>query len=112
MNERVELEESCGNVFADLDLPDAEELHAKALLSILIEQAMNARGWTQEQAAVVMGTTQPKVSDLVRGKLEGFTIDRLFRYLNALGLNVCISVEPVAEEEEQGHLLVATVPRT
>lgn len=105
--ERVTFEEGSGNVFADLGFPDAEERYAKALLSLLIEQTIKARGWTQQQTAEALGTTQPKVSDLVRGKLSGITLDRLFRYLNALGLDVHISVE-ARETEEHGRLVVAS----
>lgn len=75
MSEEIEVQDSRGNVFADLGLPDAEERLAKATLSILIEQTIQARGWTQEEAAEVLGTTQPKVSDLVRGKLAGFSME-------------------------------------
>ncbi len=85
---------SCGNVFADLDLPDPELLLAKAKLSIKIERLIKERRLTQKQAAALMGLTQPNISDLLRGRLDGFTLDRLFRCLDALGQEIEIVVRP------------------
>ena len=85
---------SCGNIFADLDLPDPELLLAKAKLSIKIEKLIKERRLTQKQAATLMGLTQPNVSDLLRGRLDGFTLDRLFRCLDALGQEIEIVVRP------------------
>lgn len=106
--EQLEVHESSGNVFADLGLPDAEERLAKAMISRLISETIEARQWTQEQAAEILGTTQLKVSDLTRGKLAGFSMDRLFRFLNVLGMDVRITVEPKSTGEDRAHLLVAT----
>jgi predicted XRE-type DNA-binding protein len=103
----VEVYESSGNVFADLGLPDAEERLAKAMISRLIANAIRERGLTQSQAAALLGTTQPKVSALVRGQLAGFSMDRLFRFLTVLGMNVRVEVG-AALTDEPGHLLVAT----
>lgn len=106
MTEPIEVFESSGNVFADLGFPDAEERYAKAMLSHLIAKAIEAHGLTQAEAAKRLGTTQPKVSAVVRGRLEGFSLDRLFRFLTALGMNVHVDVRP-AGNEETGHLLVS-----
>jgi predicted XRE-type DNA-binding protein len=105
MIEPIEVFESSGNVFADLGLPDPEERLAKAMLSIVIERAIEARGLTQAQAAKLLGTTQPKLSAAIRGQLSKFSLDRLFRFLNALGMSVRIDVH-AAPDEEAGHLLV------
>ena len=85
---------SCGNVFAHLNLPDPELLLAKAKMSIKVERLIKARRLTQSQAAKLMGLTQPNVSDLLRGRLDGFTLDRLFRCLDALDQEVEIIVRP------------------
>jgi len=79
-------------VIADLGLPNPGERLAKALLSRAIAKAVKARALTQVQAASILGTTQPKVSDLMRGNLGSFTIDRLIRYLTALNMDVRIEV--------------------
>lgn len=107
MKEPIEVREGSGNVFADLDLPDAEERYAKAAISRLISREIRERGLTQAQAAELLGTTQPKVSAVMRGQLAGFSMDRLFRFLTALGMNVRVEVEPAAPELEQGRLLVS-----
>lgn len=107
MKKPVEVHESSGNVFADLDLPDAEERYAKAMISRRIAGEIAARGLTQVQAAELLGTTQPKVSEVVRGQLAGFSMERLFRFLTSLGMNVRVEVEPGASEAERGHLLVS-----
>lgn len=81
-------------MFADLGLPDAGELLAKSELAIAIRQLIAAQGLTQVQAAERLGATQPIISDLVRGPLDGFSIERLVRFLNALDQDVQIVVRP------------------
>ena len=84
--------ESDGNVFEDLQLPDSAELLAKARLASMIASIVEARGLTQAEAAEVLGATQPIISNLNRGRLTGFSLDRLLRFLNALGRDVEIRV--------------------
>lgn len=85
---------SSGNVFADLELPDADDLLAKGELAVAIRRLVAAAGWTQQEAAERLDTTQPNVSNLLRGRLDGFTFDRLLRYLTALGQDVRLVVAP------------------
>lgn len=91
---------SCGNIFADLGLPDAELLLAKAKLCAQISKILRMSRLTQAQAAKLMGLTQPNVSDLIRGRLDGFTLDRLFRCVEALDQEVEIVVRPKQRREE------------
>jgi predicted XRE-type DNA-binding protein len=84
---------SSGNVFGDLGLPDAEELNAKAQIAYRICQIIDERKLTQKRAAVVLGIDQPKISNLMHGRLGGFSTDRLFRFLNALDRNVEIVIK-------------------
>jgi predicted XRE-type DNA-binding protein len=91
---KMEAEASSGNVFADIAVPNPEECLAKAKLVQGIADAIAERKLTQAQAAGILGVDQPKVSALVRGKVEGFSIDRLLRFLNALGRDVEIIVGP------------------
>jgi predicted XRE-type DNA-binding protein len=79
---------SGGNVFADLGLPNAEELQAKAALANQMASIMTHRYLTQLETAGIPGTGQPKISELLAGRLEGFSIERLIRYLNALDRDV------------------------
>jgi len=106
MSKELEYEVGSGNVFADLGLPDAEELKAKAELVIELIEIIEERGLKQADAAEIMGIDQPKVSLLVRGKLGGFSMERLYRFLNALGRDVEIVVKPKAKRREAGVLSV------
>jgi predicted XRE-type DNA-binding protein len=86
--------ESSGNVFADLGIANPDEMLAKADLAIRIAEILRRRRLTQTQAAVVLGVDQPKVSALIRGRLSGFSIERLLRFLLRLGADVSITVKP------------------
>jgi predicted XRE-type DNA-binding protein len=83
---------SSGNVFADLGLPDAEVSLLKADLIINIAGLIKEKGLTQSQAAKIMGLAQPDVSKLMRGHFSGFSYERIFGFLTALGENVTIKV--------------------
>ncbi|MCC5625255.1 helix-turn-helix transcriptional regulator [Nostoc sp. CHAB 5715] len=84
---------SGGNVFADLGLPNSEERLVKAELARKISEAITFRKLTQVQAAELLGIDQPKISALVRGRLSGFSIDRLFQFLNDLDNDVEIVIK-------------------
>jgi len=96
----VPVEQSSGNVFADLGLKNPEELLAKAELVQRIVDIIAERKLTQVRAAKLLGIDQPKVSALLRGKLDGFSTDRLFRFLNALGRDVEIVIRPAKHSRE------------
>jgi len=82
------------NVFAALDLPDAGEWLAKAELARAIQRLIGTLGFTQIQAAAALGGAQSDVSNLARGRLAGYSMERLYRFLNALGQDVRIVVQP------------------
>ncbi len=84
--------ESSGNVFADLGIKDADTYLAKSALAIHIHRAIKKRRLTPDQAGQILGISQPKVSAIVKGHLDGFSADRLFRFLNVLGCDVKITV--------------------
>ena len=97
---------SSGNVFADLGLPDADEYMAKSELAVKIFKIIKSRRLTQAAAGKVLGITQPKVSALINGRLDGFSTERLIRFLNALGCDVRISVSrPHRRKLGQVHVL-------
>ena len=110
MSKALDYTVSSGNVFADLELPDAEELKAKSDLAIEIMRVIEERGLKQSEAAEIMGVDQPKVSALVNGKISGFSMERLYRYLNALGRDVVIIVQPVPKSRKRAHLCVSRKP--
>jgi predicted XRE-type DNA-binding protein len=94
------------NVFADLGLPNADELLAKTDLAFQISRIIEDRGLTQAEAADILGIDQPKVSALVRGKVWGHSMERLYRYLNALGRDVDIVVRPTPRGRSEGTVRV------
>ena len=83
---------STGNVFTDLSLPDPQHSLAKAELARLISGLIEDRGFKQVEAAAALGVDPAKVSALVNGRLEGFSTDRLLRFLNLLDCDVEIVV--------------------
>jgi len=101
----IEVEESSGNVFADLGLPNAEQLNVKAGLVIQIIRAIRQLGLTQEAAAQRMGLTQPKVSSIVRGDLANVSERKLMECLTRLGYDIEIAVRP--SKRRTGQLTVA-----
>lgn len=90
----TDFEESSGNVFADLGIPNAEEYLAKAELAYQINSIIKKRGLKQVDAAKLLGIDQPKISALVSGRLSGFSMERLFRFLTTLNHDVVISIKP------------------
>jgi predicted XRE-type DNA-binding protein len=95
-----------GNVFADLGLPDSEELLAKARLASAISDIVTGRHLTQTEAAVLLGTSQPKVSNLMNGRLDGFSLERLARFLNTLDRDVEIVVKRRPRSRKDARLHV------
>lgn len=83
-----------GNVFEDIGFgrQEAENLKIRAGLMLAIEEWVRERGLTQQHAAALLGTTQPRVSDVMRGKIDQFTIDSLVNMLSHAGLRVDVEV--------------------
>ncbi len=101
-------ERGSGNVFADLGFRDPEERLLKAKLATKIAQLIEQKGWTQTQTAERTGLDQPKVSHLLRGRLSGFSADRLFAILNRLGhcVEVRISAKERAPEKTYTRVMI------
>jgi predicted XRE-type DNA-binding protein len=83
---------SSGNVFADLGVRDAQEKQTKARLAVALRQVIQERRLSQVAAARVLGINQPKISALVNYRLDGFSVERLMHFLNALDCDVEIIV--------------------
>jgi predicted XRE-type DNA-binding protein len=97
---------SSGNLFADLGRPDAEEALTRVRLAQQIAEVIERKGLNQTDAAALMGLDQPKVSALVRGRLSGFSTDRLLRCLTLLGQDVEIVVRDKPSHHPQAHISV------
>ena len=104
-----EIEAGSDNVFEDLLLPHAEERLAKALLARAIRQVITARSWSQARAAKEIGLAQSDMSDIVRGKLGKFSLDRLESIILDLRMDIHIRVSPTPADERRGHVSVELV---
>jgi predicted XRE-type DNA-binding protein len=82
------------SVYAELGFPDADEMLVKAQLVIEIAQILRERGWSQQQAAKVLGMTQPKLSKMLRGQFRGVSEMKMMDCLVRLGREVKIVVGP------------------
>ena len=104
-----DVHDSSGNVFRDMLMRDAEERLAKSELARLIKRAIKGRGLTQVRAAHLLEVKQPDVSDLARGKLARFSMERLERMLNALDLEIRIQVGPRPKSKKRAGISVEYV---
>jgi predicted XRE-type DNA-binding protein len=104
--EEIECEMSSGNVFADIGVENPEEELTKAKLVWEIEQIIKKKRLTQVEAAKVMGINQPKVSALIRRKLDGFSVERLIHFLNTLGQDIDIVVRQKPASRKQARINV------
>ena len=98
---------SSGNVFADLGLPRAEEKQTQVRLAVAIHQTIRARRLSQADAAKLLGVNQPKVSALLNYRLAGFSVERLLRFLNALGQDIEIVIRRKPAPRRAGRILVS-----
>ena len=106
MKTKVRMIRGTGNVFADLGLPRHEERLAKASLALEIERAIRKRGLSQAAAAQALGIDQPKISALRNGQLNGFSVERLIRFLNSLDRDVEIVIKAKPRSRRRGQLRV------
>ena len=97
---------SSGNVYGDLGFADADRRAAKAELARTIAHLIAERGVTQQAAADLLGIDQPKVSNLLRGRLAGFSTERLLSFVTALGRDVQILVKQAPRARRRGRVRV------
>src|SRR5829696_5879200 len=94
MPKRPEIEESSGNLYADLGFADPELEQAKADLAREIRSAIDIRGMTQGEAGKLLGVDQADVSRITRGRLGGYSLERLITMLSRLNMRVEFRVLP------------------
>ncbi len=106
MSTKIKITPSSGNVFADLGIADAEETLVRAEVASRICDIIAERKLSQTMAAKVLGVDQPKVAALMHGRLEDFSSDRLFKFLNALDRDVEIVIKPKRQEAKHGRIRI------
>ena len=91
----IRMQRSSGNVFADIGFPRKEAAHLliRSDLMIQLTNLIDDRGLTQKQAAEALGVTQPRISNLVRGRIDLFSIDTLVEMLTHLGVAVTLKTK-------------------
>ena len=105
--EKIPVTRGSGNVFADLDLPDADLRLAKARLVAALEEVAEKENLNQSEISRRCGATQPRVSRMLSGKGRGFTLDKIVTTLNMLGCDVSIKVSK-AKPRTTGRLRIKT----
>jgi predicted XRE-type DNA-binding protein len=97
----LEIEESSGNVFADLEIPNPDEYLAKAKLANRICEILEQRKLNLKAAAELLGVNEANISDLITGKLDVFSSETLFRFLNCLDQEIEIIIKPKKLGDQQ-----------
>jgi predicted XRE-type DNA-binding protein len=105
MKRKTAVHPGCGNVFADLGLPDADDLPVQAELARRIFLRVTQLRLTQTQVAKRLGLKQPDVSKLMNGRHTGFSAERLFRILNALDQDIQITIRTKPSGAKRSGLL-------
>jgi predicted XRE-type DNA-binding protein len=94
MRKRIRVEEGSGNVFADIGVPNPEEALAKAEIARQVNRILSERGLNQVQAGALLRIAQPRVSDLARGRLGKFSLEKLLQFARLTGIDVEIRMRP------------------
>lgn len=102
---RAKVHVSSGNVFADLGLPDAEEMLLKSTIVIELRRLIAQRKLTQTAAAELIGISQADLSRILRGQFRGYSEARLMRMLTAFGQDIEITTRPRRKAGEVGRIV-------
>ena len=94
----IKVERGSGNVFTDLGFSaeEAANLQVRSDLMIQLRKRIDALRLTQRQAARLLGVSQPRVSDLARGRIDRFSVDMLIKLLGKAGIEVRLTLRPHA----------------
>lgn len=99
-----------GNVFSDLGFPDATERQVRLRLAYALNQALEARKFSQAAAAEALGVTQPSLSALRHYRLAGFSLERLMNLLTAVDFDVEIVIRKKPRSRKAARIRVRQSP--
>ncbi|MEZ4754352.1 MAG: helix-turn-helix transcriptional regulator [Bdellovibrionota bacterium] len=105
MNKK-EIYRGSGNIFSDIDISDSERTFARAQIMSRITDIIESLNLTQNEAAKILGLKQGRVSELMNGKLDKFSLDHLFTLLNLLGRDIEIVIKPRKRKSKQAGVRV------
>ncbi len=103
---KIAMQDASDNIFADLGRPDAQEHYVKAQLVFHIQQIMKARNLTQTAASKLMRIKQPDVSNMLRGRFRGYSIERILGFLQCLDQDIEIVIKPKSSTSKAGRIIV------
>ncbi|MCL4380095.1 helix-turn-helix domain-containing protein [Candidatus Dependentiae bacterium] len=112
MKKKIEYTQGSGNVFADIDFLDAQEMLAKAELTRQINAIIKKKRLTQSKAATLLCVDQPKILAIAQGKIVDFSLEKLFRCLTLLGQDITIVVTHKARSKRQANVIVRAAKTT
>lgn len=98
---------SSGNVYEDLGFSDSEEMLVKSNLALVIQELIEKKGLTQTSAAKMIGLSQPKLSDLLKGKFRGISEAKMMECITRLGRDIRIEILP-QDRPERGSIQVCS----
>ena len=101
---KIEAQESSGNVFADLGLPDSEDRLLKAGIVAELQRLIKERELTQVKAAKLVGISQPDLSHLLRGDFDDYSAERLMKMLTAFEQDIEIIMKPHRKAGQRGRI--------
>ena len=99
------VETRSGNIFADLGLPDAEDMLLKSTIVIELRRLIKQRKLTQTAAAKLLGTSQADLSKILRGHFRGYSEAKLMRMLTAFNQDVEITIRPHSKAGRAGRII-------
>jgi predicted XRE-type DNA-binding protein len=102
----MKIEKGSKNVYADLGMPDADEMLIKAQLVTKIREIIRGRNLVQQEAAALLGMKQPRLSNMLRGDFQGISERKMLDCLTRLGNDVKVLVEPVSKARTTGRFSV------
>jgi predicted XRE-type DNA-binding protein len=106
----VKVEVGSGNIFADLDLPDADTHFLKAQIVAEIYRITKERRLTQTQVGQLVGITQPEVSRMFRGHFREYSVDRMMGFLTSFDRDIEIVAKPYKESGRVGRITFSALP--
>ena len=107
----IEVEESCGNVYADLGFPDAEEMLLKAKIAGCIDRIVSERKWEPQRAAATLGIPQAEFVEMLRGQFRNLPVSQMLQYLRLLGYSLSFHVIPAQQAmNAEGRPYEAGIP--
>ena len=99
MKNKIEFEKSTGNVFADLELENPQELQARSMLGFHVIELLKDKDMKQREIGTLLGIKQAEVSHLLNGHFSRFSIEKLIDFLKPLNQKVTIKISPHREGE-------------